>query len=634
MTIWLALIALAVGEPAPSDHTVVYYNARMALREGEPLEAVKLWLLRNALENQTGQVSQHDADFGSVTWAALGELGVCQDGHPNDSEGAGLWPLALHNWVVRNMSRSATPKPPKTFDAFKLGRQHRLIAINDILSARELSTVSLFRGGCIRPRLALLNAGELPNAELSDRQVAARLLMYLLDRSMETLAEERIRGLAAVEARRFDVTLQLAALAARKARQEARQMASDGRLIGLSPDSISDMREEAPDYTFAPDSEPARILRAAVGWPVSEWMSLSPERRLFLFDHARAFGGDAEVMDATALGILDALIARGDGEGVEQWIARVGTGSSTGSVSSEALWGGDRGQALLALAPESGFDERAVIALHRGIGQLERGAMPDALRSLAYAMQYAPESRASAEVQALSLRWISYIASQFEITDELLVTLRQLVPRRDYASLLEDMMWSAAFRADRRSFERGARNQPGRGALSRRAALLSPLASGNVRGFSRLLRDGLTASPSETLRFLELMLERLEREDAGVRAAHLPTLAAVRTLLLPLMDEKGRTGRSAADRVAQAQAITEGLGGLEADASPADRARSLAPTGEVYAGSLRLAPADPLPWPFRADRVPAPSVFTPLQLTPEEWRGADGEWVFGWSVGG
>ena len=647
MTFWLALVALALGDASdpdehsvpsalaePSAHTLIYYNARMALREGDALEAVKLWMLRNALEEQTATLSQHDADFGSVTWAALGELGVCQDGHPTDEDGAGLWPLALHNWVVRNMSRRAAPKPPRTFDAFSLGRQHRLFSINDTLSARELGTMSLFRGGCLRPQYALVVAGEAPNAELSDRQVAGRLLRDLLQRSRDTLAGDRVRGQAVVEARLFDVNLQLAALAAREARQDTRKMAADGRLIGLSTEGISAMREEAPTHSFAPDSEPARILRAAVDWPTSEWMALAPDRRLFLFDHARDYGGEPEALESIALGVLDALIAAGDGEGVEQWLARVEVGEDEQAAASPGIWGGQRGSALLALDPESGFSERSVIALHRGVGQLERGAMPDALRSLAYAMQHASESQASEDVQSLSRRWIAYIASQFEITDALLVTLQQLVPRRDYAALLEDMMWSAALRADARSFDRGVRNQDGRGALSRRADLLAPLAAGNVYGFSRQIRDGLAASPSETLRFLELLLERLEREDAGVRAAHLPTLAAVRTLLSPLTDEKGRPGRVATELLDQAQAITEGLGGLELDASDADRARSLAPTGEVYAGSLRLAPADPLPWPFRASRAPAPSVFTPMTLTPEEWRGDDGQWVFGWSIGG
>jgi len=254
---------------------------------------------------------------------------------------------------------------------------------------------------------------------------------------------------------------------------------------------------------------------------------------------------------------------------------------------------------------------------------------------MAYAMQHSPESQSSSTVQNLSHRWLSYVASQYVITDDLLITLQQLVPRREYASILEDLMWRAAFHADRTSFERGRRNQQGRGALERRLTLLEPLASGDVRWFSVQIRDGLNRSPSEVLRFLDQLVERLEREDGDVRADHVPTLMALRVLLEPLSPEAGQTGRqsrNAADLLARTQAILEGLGSMPGDTS--SQARSLSPTGEVFAGSVRLAPSDPLPWPFRESTIPAPSVFSPLTLTPEEWRGEDGEWVFGWSISG
>ena len=69
-------LVLPSGALSPTDHDLVYYNARMALREGHSLEVIKLWLLRNALESETGRISRHDMDFRSVTWAALGEAGI------------------------------------------------------------------------------------------------------------------------------------------------------------------------------------------------------------------------------------------------------------------------------------------------------------------------------------------------------------------------------------------------------------------------------------------------------------------------------------------------------------------------------------------------------------------------------
>jgi len=641
---WLS-VALAAGdgdrpiELPPSDHTLVYYNARLALREGRSLEAVKLWWLRTALEDQTRTLSPHDADFTSITWAALGDLGVCADGLPLDRDGVGLWPLALHNWVVRNMGRRPKPARPNNFQAFEVSRQARLVSLSDVLSYDELKTVRLRKTPCLRPRTALLASGQPITAELSDRQVAGRLLRYLIQQARETLARpavaDRVRGRAALEARVFDLELQLVELAARAARREALAQAREGRVRGLTTESIDAMREQAEIYQFGDDTEPARILRGALDWPVAEWMTLSSERRRFLFDHVRDYSESHGHLDRTALGVIDTLLEAEEGAEVEAWIARHYASQQTAS-EREAIWGGARGQRLLALDDASGFQERSVIALHRGVDQLGRGDREDALRSFAFALQHARASRETDTVERLSRRWLSFVASQFVISDELLVTLQELVPRNDYAILLEDLLWRAAFRADAASYQSGLDRQLGRGAGTRRLEVLAPLARGDLGGFGRSLRERMTTSPSEGLRFLEQLLMRLELEEAPVRMAHLPTLAIVRQELerQALAPDSGSRGRRSGELLRRQQAIVEGLGGLGADASALERARSLAPGAEVFAGSVRLAPSDPLPWPFRPSEEDAPSVFAPLQLVPIEWRDPQGERVFGWKIEG
>jgi hypothetical protein len=634
---WWALLALAAAQE-PSPATVVYYNARMALAEGESLEAAKLWLLRNALANQTGAVSDHDADFRSVTWAALGDLGICTDGLLTDDDGAGLWPLAMHNWVVRNRGRKATGRRPRPFEAFDVGRQQRFVSIDDVLASRELAEVSLFRGKCGRQRILLALAGESPLADLGDRQVAARLLLNLLQRAEETLADERVRGKAVLEARRFDLYLQLSALSAKEARQEARTAARTGRAGGLSRESAQAILEEAPDYAFAPSSEPARILRECVGWSVEEWMALTPERRRFLFLHARAYGGDPALLDAIALGVIDASIVRGEGKELTEWI---GLRSGDPATLPETVWGGARGERLLSMDGEAGFGERGVIALHRGIRQLEEGDLPAALRSLAYALQHAQESTAAEEVERLSRRWLSHVAGRFALTDELLVTLRALVPVRDYAIILEDLLWRSAFHADAASFARGVEHQPGSGALERRAALLRPLASGDITAFSARIRAAQKEAPSETLRFVDQLLDRLELEDADVRRAQVQTLKNLEALLVAqAAASEGRQERTLDALLERCRAIRAGAVGA-VDTGPAnpwsrvvDDARALAPDREVFLGAVRLAPADPLPWPFRASDVAAPSVFDPLRLVPVLWQDERGERVFGWGIEG
>ena len=64
-----------------------------------------------------------------------------------------------------------------------------------------------------------------------------------------------------------------------------------------------------------------------------------------------------------------------------------------------------------------------------------------------------------------------------------------------------------------------------------------------------------------------------------------------------------------------------------------DRARAISAERDVFAGNVRLAPSDPLPWPFTPEKVSSPSVFLPIQLTPVEWPAEDGGWVFGWWPG-
>ncbi|MFT5586747.1 MAG: hypothetical protein ACI9VR_004349 [Cognaticolwellia sp.] len=622
---WLLGLGLALTEP-PSDQTLVYYNARMALREGNHDEALRLWFLRNAIQEQTGVVSIHDPDFLSVTWVALGDVGVCQDGHRTDEDGAGLWPLALHNWVVRNMGRRPPPLPAKPFKAFDLSRQQRFVSVNDILDTKELGAVRFFQGPCTLPTSALLRAGERPDAELSDRQVTARLLRDLLERARLSLKQDHVRGRSAIEARLFDLDLQLTELAAREARQEELEDLRRGRAAGMLRGSMDAIREEAPPTTLGSDTEAARILQACVDWPVSEWMALSPDRRLFLFDHAREQVDAPAKLETIALGVLDRLIDDQKGDEAEDWIARID--------SKAPVWSGERGAALLALDREAGFSERGVVAMHRGLYQLETGEMTEALRSLAYALRYAQESKDPEAVENLSLRWVSYVASQFEINDELMLTLKKLVPRREYSMLLEDLLWRAALRADTTSFDRGQRYQLRGNAMERRLLLLEPLAKGDLTTFDRQIRRGLKDGPNETLQFLEQFLQRLELEDAQVRSAHIPTLVAIIELLQPMLegDPRGRAPRKAAELADRSQAILEGLGALS-NASPEQRGHTLSPSSEVYAGSLRLAPSDPVPWPFPLVQSSAPSVFEPLKLTPVEWH-QDGVLVFGWEISG
>jgi hypothetical protein len=630
----LLAMALIAAEPAPSNQALVHYNARMALREGRATEAVKLWLLRNAIESETGKVSARDEDFRSVTWAALGKLGLCQDGLSKDDGegGAGLWPLALHNSVVRNMRRPPPASSASPFLAFNLGRQQRHVSIRDVLDATELRGAKFLRTSCLRHFVVVLQSGEAWDAELADRRVTARVLRHLLSRADETLVRERVIGRAVVASRIFDLDLQLAGLEARAARRAQRQDRREGRRSGLSAAELEDQQATESKPLVPPDSEAGRVLRASLTWSPEEWMTLTGERRQFLFAHALQAAPDPVALRPLELALIDRLIESGQGAEIHSWIAHL---SAQGDEAPrKAVWSGDLGRRLLALDDETGFSERAAIALHRGIDFLSRGQMPDALRSMAHAVRWSETSRSAEEVRNLSRRWLSFVASQYQVTDELFAMLRSVVPRTDYGAVLEDQLWHAALGADQVSFDRCVRHQAGRGALGRRAEVLRPLARGDAGAFEDAMLEVLGNSPYAGRRFLRQFIERLQAEDSEVRSKHVPTLRRLKEHLeeeIAQEEASKASQRSAQAMVDQLRSIIEGTTGA-AELGAADRANALSPEREVFGGSLRVAPSDSLPWPFVVAEVKPPSVFRPIKLRPEEWRNSSGELVFGWRV--
>ena len=60
------------------------------------------------------QKTGFDGDFRSVTWAALGQSGLCPDGFALDTQGARIWPVAFHNWLAQNLVPRPSPhaRPP------------------------------------------------------------------------------------------------------------------------------------------------------------------------------------------------------------------------------------------------------------------------------------------------------------------------------------------------------------------------------------------------------------------------------------------------------------------------------------------------------------------------------------------
>ncbi|MBK7865318.1 MAG: hypothetical protein IPJ65_43330 [Archangiaceae bacterium] len=135
--------------------------------------------------------------------------------------------------------------------------------------------------------------------------------------------------------------------------------------------------------------------------------------------------------------------------------------------------------------------------------------------------------------------------------------------------------------------------------LDQRIDKLKPMARGDVGLLATQLRDSAVDEPHFTLRFIRLLLEKLEAEDADVRLANIPMLKALGRVLdsIALSTTAAKSqARQADELLGRVQGILEGL--KQFDTTEQGKARSLAVRHETFAGNIRLAPADALPWPF------------------------------------
>lgn len=622
---WAVLLAVLSATPEPPpvpQQTLVFYNARLAQRQKRPADVLTLWLMRNGLVDR-GLPGLHDGEFRSVVWAATGAMGICQDGFARDDDetGAGLWPLAVHNYLLASKQEDDLPPP---YEAFDVGRQQRLISLADVLDDEELEAVTFSQTSCFTPALMLVEYGLNPFVDVEDRLVTGPLLRRLILRALETVKRDQVTTLALLEARLFDLDLALTALRARRKQEAALDKAADVQGANMSAGAAKRAGEQAAKALDDPPE--AAFLRRTLRWSPAEWLTLSRQRRQYLFAAAKPHATDADALRTLTLGIVDLLVERGDGAEAMSWIGTLEPGDRAHVTE------GARGERLLSLSDEAGFRERSVVSLHRGVAQLERGAMGDALRSFAFALSHSDASSASSAVHALARRWLSYVLARYETNAQVLASLKALVPRQDFNPIIEDLIWAAALRADGRSFDRLAASVQRGGSFDNKVERLALLAHGKAGDLVGALKAGAADGPYETLRFTKQLVDMLEREEAEVRRANRGLLTQLLPLLDGLANEPGvaktneRLARELAGRV---QALLEAMG---ASAGPQAASRAIDLGHAAFAGSLRLAPADPLPWPFQPPAVEAPSAFTPFKLVPLEWRGADGKLVFGWRI--
>ncbi len=623
----------SAGSTAPQE--LVWLNARLAMREGRVVDVLKLWLIRNALADRD-EAPIHDVDFRSLVWVALGEGGYCPDGFLTDDDGAGLWPLAVHNWLQKNQRRSPQPGS-EAFAAFGGGMQARPVSLYDVLDHDELAAVTFSRRACLVHRLlqpeVLRTGAAVQWVDMDDRLSVGLAMRDALHIAELTLDPSLVDGRAVLVTRLFDLNVALTRLVSARARRETQVMQQILRSAGVSPGgrlALSLLRGR----TFGA-SDDASLWQTAMGWPASEWMALSEDRRLSLFADADAgLEGviSPQTRDDLVVDIADRLIEQHDGAALTRWLgflspppaaAERETTSTGASVVNDRVGAlrdrlvlGERGERLLTLDESVGFGERSAVALHRGVHFLGVGDTIGALRSFAFAVNQSSTSAESEKVHQLSRRWLAFVLSQYATTDEVIAVIERLVPATDWGVVVESLAWRAAFHADTASFARicEAAVRKKASAVRRSCAQLEPL----VRGAPTAMWDAIVAEGDGlALRFGTQLVEELSTEPIDVRHNQQQTLQG---LIAVCDDLEAQARSSSVARILalrrRTQALLDGIAAF--DDSVRGRTERVAPDAEAYAGSVRLAPSDPLPWPFARPTSTPPNPFRPLILRPVE----------------
>lgn len=619
----MLLLLLSLSTPTPLTATtqapqeLVWLNARLAMREGRTVDVLKLWLLRNALVDQ-GQAPGHDVDFRSLVWAALGEGGYCPDGFVDDEDGAGLWPLAVHNWLVKNQRRQPQGQP-HAWTAFGGGMQARPVSLFDVLDAEEMKSVRFSRSPCLVHRLIqprVVSSGAVQWVDLEDRLSVGLMLRDTIRIAEATLDADIVQGRAVLTTRLFDLDLTLARLEAAKAKRETTFLEQALRDAGVTAGGrleFARRREQAFGQSAA-----ATLWRQAMAWPASEWLALREDRRLSLF--ADADVGlkdvvDSKARDALVLDVALQLLARKDGAGLTRRLR-------------DAIVFGEHGERLLALDDATGFRERSAIALHRGVRFLGEGDTIAALRSFAFALAQSDASSDAETVHRLSRRWLAFVLSQYATIEEVVAIVESFVPVTDWHVVVESLVWRAAFHQDPASFGlvcEAARRKKATAVL-RTCDHLQALVHNTPHTMWLKAAEGGDAG---LVRFIERLVDELSTEPLDVRHNQQQTLQGA----IARLDQIAETSRGGSykriDAVRRAQTLLDGIAVF--DETVRGRIERVAPDAEAYAGSVRLAPADPLPWPFLRPESAPPNAFLPLVLRPFE-QVVDGKRRFLWRI--
>lgn len=496
-----------------------YALARQATLEKNSIGTLKAWLLAQALIEQ-GYPFPDPRSFHRLIWLSLDRENLCPDLAP-ELDDLGLWSLIYYNFAVKRYRASS--QAADALSPLVPGQDSiRLVNLESSLSLAEWKNLKVFRSECrLQERLA--NVDET----LPTRARSLVVLESLLKQAQKTVRPE-VEGRSLIDARLEQVQLALA--------RETKQL---------------------------PPSSPTRNLEKL---SPQDWARLDLATAAELFPVWQKAHKEQEGPER-ALAIIDQVIELRLSDKLNFWIAHASPAEKPGLRA--AIWSGERGAKLLT---QDRFSERAVVALYRGVDQLEANRLEDAFRSLALARKFASASRHRKDIEWHLGNWLKYAAIRYQISDELLKYLIAYLEPEDLREILKQMVWQAAFHGDtalNKLFQLPQlpmdmrKNQPYFDALKRGQLATVRSASSMERGqFLRFVREygkqlefasfGILLKQQSTLVRLEQSLR--QDKDPQWKIVRNETLEQMGRLMQALRTQDGRAqGRR--DRQTTPQAL-------------------------------------------------------------------------------
>lgn len=536
--ILLGASALFAGGPLEVEalQKKAYELARQATLEKNSIGALKAWLVEQALIEQ-GYTLPDPKPFHRLIWLSLDRENLCPDLAP-DLDNLGLWSLVYYNFAVRRYRASQ-----QSADALKplaSGQDSiRLVNLESSLSLAEWKSLKVFRSDCrLQQRL------ENDDKTMPVRARPLVVLESLLKQAQKTVRPE-VEGRSLIDARLEQVQLALA--------RETKQ---------------------------APPSSPSKNLE---NLSPQDWARLDLATAAELFPAWQKVHKEQEA-EERALAIVDQVIELRLSDKLNFWIAYASPKEKPDLRSR--IWSGERGTRLLA---QDHFTERAVVALYRGVDQLETNHLEDAFRSLALARKFASVSRQRKDIEWHLGNWLKYAAIRYQVSDELLKYLTAYLEPEDLREILKHMVWQAAFHGD--------------GALGKLFQLPQmpldmrknkPYFEALKRGQLATVRSDSSVERGQFLRFVREYGKQLEFVSFGILQRQQSTLVRIEQNLQQDKDPQWKIVRN--ETLEQMGRLMQALRTQDGSAQ-GRRDRQATPQA---LGSSVLPPERPDLWPFSA----------------------------------